>query len=166
MRLALTLCVVVGCGLCGNALSMSVRRRAETLAALIQGVRVLRVHMIRMLEPVSLALTASECPVLEKVGRAMSPGECAGTAWNRVSARESRRGGLIDALAPEDRHALDGLFDQLGESGRKQQEIILSATLNALGKNLSHAEKKAVEAERLYLSLGLLAGLMLALIVI
>ncbi len=166
MRLALAFCVVVGCGLCGNALSMSARRRVETLTGLIQGVRVLRVHMIRMLEPVSIALTASECPALEQLGRAMKPGDSAGRTWRVVAERETRPGGLMDVLTLEDRRALDTLFNQLGESGREQQDILIASTLEALGKNLSDAEKRAGEAERLYLSLGLLTGLMLALIVI
>ena len=166
MRLALALCVIGGCGLCGNAFSMSSRRRAETLSALIQGIRVLRVHMIRMLEPVDIALISSECPVIAQAGKTMQPGECAGEAWRRVAEREARRGGMIDTLTLEDKRAVDGLFDQLGENGRDQQDILLSATLEALSKNLSEAEKRAGEAERLYLSLGLLTGLMLALIVI
>lgn len=166
MRLSLALCVVVGCGLCGNAMSMSARRRAEILLALIRGIRTLRIHMIHMLEPVALALSASDCPALERVGRDMKPGDCAGNAWRRVSGRETRRGGVLDALTAGDRRALDALFDQLGESGRDQQDILLSAAIEALTTNLTEAEKRAGEAERLYLSLGLLAGLTLALTVI
>ena len=68
MRFALALCVVVGCTLCGNAMASAARRRAKLLNRLIHGIRVLRVHMIRMLEPVDAALAGSECPALEQVG--------------------------------------------------------------------------------------------------
>lgn len=166
MRLALALCVVVGCGLCGNAVAASYRRRVELLTALAQGVRVLRVHMLRMLEPVSAALSGSGCAVLQKVGRGMAPGESVGQSWRCVAEHESVRGGLIDALNPADKQALDRLFEQLGESGREQQELLLSSTLELLARQLAEAEAAALAAERLYRSLGVLAGLMLALIVI
>ena len=68
------------------------------------------------------------------------------------------------ALTSEDRTALDGLFSQLGESGREQQDILLTGTISALNRSLEAAEARAREAEKLYLSLGVLVGLMLALI--
>lgn len=161
MRFALAICVVVGCALCGSALSASVRRRAETLAALIEGIKVLRMRMLKLLEPVAAALSGSGCDILAAVGRAMVPGESAGAAWAKVS-----RGGAADALDAADRRTLDQLFSQLGETGRERQELLLSAVLNTLERSLDQARTNARSAERLYLSLGLLVGLMLALIVI
>lgn len=120
--------------------------------------------MLRMLETASQALSASDCPLLRQTGAAMTPGVSAREAWAAVCAAESRRFGGLDALTREDREALDGLFDGLGESGRGQQAILLSETLKALEQNLESAAARAREAERLYGSLGLLTGLMLALI--
>ena len=117
-----------------------------------------------MLEPVATALAGAECPAYERVGRAMRPGVSAGETWTGVAIAERRRGGLIDALTSEDRTALDGLFSQLGESGREQQDILLTGTISALNRSLEAAEARAREAEKLYLSLGVLVGLMLALI--
>lgn len=166
MRFALAICVVVGCALCGSALSASARRRAETLAALIEGIKVLRMRMLKLLEPVAAALSGSGCDILAAVGRAMGPGEAAASAWGKVSQGAGRRGGAIDALDAADRRTLDQLFSQLGETGRERQELLLSAVLNTLERSLDQARTNARSAERLYLSLGLLVGLMLALIVI
>lgn len=166
MRFALALCVVVGCAMCGRAMASASRRRAETLAALVRGLRVLRVHMLRMFEPVGQALAATECPPLMKIGRAMGPGVSAWEAWSAASPGECRRGGSIDALTAEDRRILEDVFRQLGESGREQQDILLSAAIALLEQNRESAAAGAKEADRLYLSLGALTGLMIALIVI
>ena len=122
--------------------------------------------MTRMLEPAARALTLTGCPLLEKTGAAMTPGVSAGEAWKTVKAREDRRGGGMDALTREDREALDRLFEHLGESGREQQARLLNDAVTTLEGNLGSARAREGEAERLYGSLGLLVGLMLALIVV
>ena len=51
-------------------------------------------------------------------------------------------------------------------TGREEQDLLLSGVVEALDRQQQAAQVKAGEADRLYLSLGLLIGLMLALIVI
>ena len=131
---------------------------------LIQGIRVLRVRMLRMLEPVNIALAGSDCAMLRQVGAAMRPGMSAGEAWLAYRKQAGRSG--VDVLAGEDCVVLDQLFAQLGESGREQQSILLDSTVTALGKNLLQAEKRLRETERLYVSVGMMVGLILALAVI
>lgn len=126
----------------------------------------MRIHMIRMLEPVNLALKASDFQALIRVGEAMMPGVSARKAWAAVSGEQFRRGGMLDALTASDRVTLDGFFRHLGESGREAQEALLAETLQTLGQALESAARRAGESERLYLSLGVLTGLMLALMVI
>lgn len=140
------------------------RRRAATLTGLVAGLKNLRVHMARMLEPAATALRGAACPILIQVGDGMTPGVPAREAWSKVRDREARRGGKLDALTREDFNALDGLFDQLGETGREQQAILIGDAIRALQENLSTAGARARECERLYGTLGLLTGLMLALI--
>ncbi len=166
MRFVLALCVVAGCTLCGSAMAGAARRRVMLLDALIQGIRRMRPHMIGMFEPVKRALEASGCPILEAVGGGMGPGVTASAAWLGVRKAEGRRGGGIDALTPEDIDILNGLFDRLGESGRDQQELLLSGVCAALQRNLEAARRRVGEADRLYISLGALTGLMIALILI
>lgn len=166
MRFILALCVVVGCTLCGKALAGASRRRVELLDQLIQGIRMLRVHMTGMFEPVQHALDRTDCPLLNRIGSDMRAGVSAGSAWAGIQEREQRRGGMIDALTREDRQALDGLFMRLGETGRDAQEVLLSGAVRTLEQNRESARHRAGEAEKLYVSLGMLTGLMLALIVV
>ncbi len=166
MRWVLALCVVAGCTLSGCAMAGAARRRVRLLEALIEGVRRMRPHMIGMFEPVKRALEASGCPILEAVGGGMDPGVTASAAWARARKAEGRRGGGIDALSAEDLEILDGLFEQLGETGRDQQELLLNGVCAALQRNLEDARRRVGEADRLYISLGALTGLMIALILI
>ena len=166
MRWMLGICAAAGCVLVGLTMASGCRRRVKVLTELAAGVDDLRVHMTRMLEPAPQALSFTDCPALRQVGAAMTPGVSAREAWAKVRAEESRRGGQLDALTREDLEALDSLFEHLGESGRVQQERLLTDAARALERNLESARESAGEAERLYVSLGVLTGLMLALIVI
>lgn len=158
--------MVIGCTLCGRSLSHGAHRRVELLDSLCRGLRLLKLNMTSMFEPLAHALSSTHCPLLEQVGRALRPGTDAASAWNAVCAREARRGGSMDALCGEDRQVLEGLFRHLGESGRDAQELMLEAAIRRLDENLRAARARALEADRLYISLGLLIGLMLALIVL
>ena len=166
MRLLLALCAVAGGTLCGSAMSGGARRRVRTLESAASGIKLMRVHMIGMFQPVSHALSAAECPLLEAVGEAMAPGVSASEAWTMVRDRERRRGGRLDALTPEDLAALDRLFSGLGESGLDQQKLLLSETIGMLDRSLENARSRSGDADHLYVPLGALTGLMAALVVI
>ena len=122
--------------------------------------------MLHMLEPTGRALEATDCPILRLTGEAMKPGISAMEGWQQTCAARNRWRCGIDALTREDRQALDRLFTHLGESGREQQGLLLDQTIQKLEGFLTAAESKASESEKLYGSLGLLLGLMLALIVV
>ena len=166
MRWMLAMCVAAGCALCGTAMAAGVRRRVAALKTLIYGLKALRVHMLRMLEPAAQALKAANCPILERVGAGMGPGVGAGAAWEAVRDGAGWRGNGLEALTGEDRRVLDGLFGGLGEIGKAQQEIELRSAIQSLEQNLTAASASAGEAERLYGTLGLLVGLMLAMIAV
>lgn len=165
-RIALASCVVFASALCGRAAADAVRRRATTLEALAQGLRALRIHMMDMLEPVQRALERSDCALFNRVCEGMKSGVSAAEAWKAIRRAASRRGGPADALIAADLKALDGLFEHLGQSGPEEQEAMLASALSTLEDLRVSARKRAGEAERLYASLGLLIGLMMALIVI
>ena len=166
MRFVLALCIVAGCALCGRSMAGSARRRYEMLQELVRGIRLLRIHMISMFEPLQQSLSRTGAQLFEMVGDAMKPGVSAGEAWREIRRRETRRGGRIDALNREDLRAFDQLFSHLGESGRDVQDVLLDGAATILGKNLESAEKKAREADRLYVSLGFMTGLAIALAVV
>ena len=166
VRVALALCVVLCGALCGKSLSDGARRRAQALKAIIEGVRRLRVRVTGMFEPVQSALRHADCPLFNLVADGMDGGKSAGAAWSKARDRAGRRGGPAEGLLQEDRQALTRLFDGLGQSGREEQELLLGGTLQSLETLYGAARAKAGEADRLYVTLGLLIGLMLALIVI
>lgn len=162
----LAICAVLGSTLCGKAASDAVRRRHRVLAALAEDLQLLRIHMTGMLMPVQCALDRAGCALMRQVAEGMRQGRSAADAWQSVRESALRRGGPADALAAEDIGALDALFGQLGQSGREEQEVLLDAAMQTVGRLRDGALKKAGEADRLYVSLGFLIGLMLALIVI
>lgn len=166
IRIALALCVVLCGALCGRALAEGAQRRVETLCALVEATRRLRVQMTSLLQPVQLALERSGTPLYSLVAEAMTGGGSAATAWEQVRRRAARRGGAIDSLTDADRKALGDLFAGLGQSGREEQDLLLSGAIEALERLCEAARAKQREADRLYGTLGLLIGLMLALIVI
>ena len=165
-RVALAICAVLGSTLCGKAASVAVRRRYRVLAALAEDLQTLRIHMTGMLMPLQCALDGAGCALLKQVAEAMREGRSAADAWQSIRGRALRRGGTGDALAAEDIGALDALFGQLGQSGREEQGVLLDASVETVGRLRDGALKKVGEADRLYVSLGFLIGLMLALIVI
>jgi len=164
MRWVLALSIIIGCAMCGRSLAGSSRRRASLLEGLVRGVKLLRVHMTGMFEPLAQSLSRTEVPTFDAVADAMRGGMSANDSWEAVKRREFRRGGMLDALTREDQQALDELFSRLGESGRDAQDILLDGASKRLAENLESARVRAREAEKLYGSLGLLTGLMLALI--
>lgn len=166
VRVILALCVTAFSALCGRSLADGARRRAEALRSIAEGLRRLRVRMTGMFEPVSGALAQSGCALFETVAETMGDGASAGEAWRNMLRKPARRGSPVEYLTDADRHALSQLFDALGQSGREEQEILLAAALQSIEALRTGAEAKLGEADRLYAKLGLLVGLMLALIVL
>ena len=165
-RIALSACIVLGSALCGRAMADATRRRAKALKALAEGLRVLKIHMTGMLEPVQCALGAANCPLLALVADGMSGGRSAADAWRAVKPGATRRGGPAEALTPPDVHVLDRLFERLGQSGRAEQGTLIMAAIEDVEALRGEADRRAAQTGRLYTSLGFLTGLMIALIVV
>lgn len=166
MRLALALCIVVSCALGGWSIAASTRRRAAALQAIIEAMKALRIQMTTMFEPLQVCLSRSECALFQQIGAGMGDGVSACDAWQTVRTRARRSGGMIDALAESDVQTLDRAFCHLGESGRASQDLLLKSCIAMLEGARDAAREKSKEADRLYITLGTLLGLMLALIVI
>ena len=92
----------------------------------------------------------------------MAAGGDAAGAWRVLLPAFSRRGGVLDCLAQEDMAALAALFEGLGIGARAEQEALLSKTARELGRLEGEAAKAGAEKGKLYTTLGLLCGLMLA----
>ena len=164
LRLILAAALTLGCTMCGKSLAGAARRRTELLAGLAAGVRSLRLRMISLFEPVRQGLSMSDCPLLVQLSGVMEGGGSAAQAWARIK-RKARPPSAVACLTDQDRRILDALFDKLGESGRSAQEMLLDGAAKALEAQAADSRREAERAEKLYVTLGLLIGLILALIV-
>lgn len=166
IRIMLAVCVVAGSTLFGRSLSSCARRRVVVLDRLIRGTKMLRIHMSGMLENVSEALKLAGYEVFAEIGHEMEKGLSAKDAWYAKKPVFSKRCGPFDALQAKDTEVLDELFEHLGQSGRREQEVVLQSALKRLCEQRESAALQLSEKERLYVSVGFIIGLMLALVVI
>jgi len=165
-RIVFAVFIVIGCTMFGRSMSAAARRRVNVLERLIRGLKMLRIHMSGMLERLSDALAATGCELMTTVGHEMRNDITAKESWMNVKEKTSSRGGMLDALTERDLGIMDDLFENLGTGGRREQEIIILNTLKRLGEQLESAKLQLSERERLYVSVGFLIGLMIALAVI
>ena len=154
---ALTLAGAAG----GHALGAARRQRVRQVSDLRQGVERLTVNMLEKLLPLRQALTAAASPALTLVAQRM---EGRDPAQAFIAAREAlvARDGPLSCLEGEELAALGRLFGQLGASGAAEQRLILREAALNLERVEGRARTKAEEQARLYGTLGLLAGLALA----
>ena len=162
LRLFAAAALAAACALAGRAVAQSCVRRAATLVQLIESVQKLRVDMLDKLLPLKEALMNGHAAMREVAEAMANKGACA--AWREAEGALTRRGGALDSLTSPDLAALAALFDGLGESGAAAQRILLGGALEALEALRREAEKKAREESKLYASLGFLAGLSLAIL--
>lgn len=166
MRIIFAVFIVCGCVLLGKSLSSAMHRRVSTLERLIRGTKMLRIHMSGMLELVSEALSATNCEAFAAVGQEMRNSGSAKQAWQKIRRKMLARGGYLDALSKRDCEILDDLFDNLGASGRREQEIIILSSIRRFEEQLHGAKIQLNERDRLNISIGFLIGLIIALAVV
>lgn len=122
--------------------------------------------MLGLLESTDMALSGNSSNLLRAVGERMTGGVSASEAWQTVAPELRRRGGAADCLEEGDVQLLDRFFSGLGVSGREEQQLLFEGTIRELEERTEAARGTSVQADRLYLTLSTLIGMMLALIVI
>ena len=162
MRVVLVALAALGAALVGRSMASSCVRRARVLRQAMDALQVLRLQMLERRLPLHAALSASRFEALRLAGERMAAGADAKTAWEQTWRTLSRRGGALDCLAREDAEALSTLFGALGTGTRLEQEALFASALRELGRLESEAARFGAEKGRLYTTLGLLCGLMLA----
>jgi stage III sporulation protein AB len=162
LRLFAAAALSVACALAGRAVAGACVRRASTLGELIDSVRRLEVNMLDKLMPLREALQCGH-EAMRAVADAMQ-GCGASGAWHRAKEALLMRGGALDCLACEDVEALCTLFEGLGTSGAAQQRLLIGGAIESLQALKGEADKKAREESKLYSTLGLLAGMSLAIL--
>ena len=113
LKLALAAVVVVGCGLCGAAMT---RGEPAMAVAPRDGRRPRQLRVQIVLRSRSTARSQSG-PAVRARGGSSGRASCAAEAWRRAWETAGRRGGR-GTVCREDVRALERLFDRLGESGR------------------------------------------------
>lgn len=157
LRLVLGAVAIFCCALIGRAFAQGNVRRAKLLAETVDGMQLLKVHMLDRLLPLPAALEKSQAYLLKEVGVLMK-GCSARDAWQALSDREQKRGGCLDCIAAEDADVLDAFFDGLGSSGRSEHKAIFDSAIKALSRLEGVARKDGAEKVKLYTTLGALAG--------
>ena len=161
VKLILACVIAIASMMIGRAYASGGARRARLLSGMMDALQIMRVMMLDRLMPLKTVLVQSASPVFRCIGKQMEDSSAA-DAWRDVRTAQRQRGGLIDCLAEEDLCALDALFEGLGVSGRAQQEVLISNALKAFGCLEAEARKNGLEKSRLYTTLGLLAGIAIA----
>ena len=157
LKIALGTAMIGACALAGRSLARVDHRRARILAETMDGLQLLRVHMLDELVPLENALARSEAFILAQTGQFMA-GRSAYEAWHDVSMRETARGGMLDSLAADDCEAMDRFFVHLGRSSREEQRQVFESAIRELGVLESRARGDGMQKNRLYTALGALAG--------
>ena len=166
LRLVLAAVIVAGCGLCGRSMAWSAARRQRLIGEILDALRMLRVQIVSMLEPLDRALRQTEMPLFVSVADALAGAGGTSEAWKTVCTKECRRGALADCLEQGDRDVLDRLFEHLGESGRTAQDAAIRACIEALETIHAGARERAATTGRLYGTVGFLTGLAIAVLMI
>jgi len=166
LKLMLLLAVVLAFAMCGRVLSGPAERRYKTLCELQRALRTLHIQVCCMLEPLQDALRQADFPLFLSVSDRLSAHESVMDVWRQVKRSECRRGKAADCLSEMDMNILDRLFSRLGSSGIEGQGDAIMGCISSVEAMLDEAKIRAAETGRLYTSLGFLAGLGAAILLI
>ena len=131
-----------------------------------EALKTLKWHIVSRFEPVQLSLMRSGSDLMETVGRRMETGTSAAAAWMAIKQDRTVGRKWLSAYTEGDTELLDRLFGELGQSGRQAQGDLIDGVQEALRARIRSLETEARAADKLYGPLGLLLGLMLALILL
>jgi len=165
MRLAAALALTAACAGLGWSAAQRQTRRVKALEALRRAVSRLEEDMLEKRLPLGEALAASGHALFVRAARA-GDGQPPGEALRAAARALSARGGQLDSLTPADMAAIDRLAGGLGRGSAERQRLLLAETAEELAALSANAEKLAAERNRLYVSLGALGGLALAVMLV
>lgn len=157
LRLALSLVVIAGCALAGRSVARVDMRRARLIAETMDSLQLLRIHMLDGLMPLRAAMEKTPGTVFVGM-RDMPGGGSAREAWAGLKRKEARRGGALDCMGADEREILDRLFESLGETGEEEQRRRFDSAIKELGALEDTLRGEGERRNRLYTTLGALAG--------
>lgn len=166
MRITVACAIVVASALCGHSAAASQQRRCRLIAELIQAIHEMRIRMVVHLEPIETVLKNSGTTLFRNVAVRIGEYGSIYDAWISARGQLTARGCSADCLGEGEIHVLDVMFSGLGESGKHQQDLLLRTCAAEL-ETIAKSEKNRLEQiSRLYTTLGMLLGLMIAVVLI
>jgi len=150
--------ILLACAAAGRSLSNARRRRSELLADILAGMRVLRLRMLNSMEPIGILLRKSDCRIFSSIGNSLREGCSLNECWQEMRETQRRRRGLLSGIAQEEMRLLDDFFRHLGTSGREEQNGLFCSLIPQFEAAQEAAQKRYMDASRLYTGLGALIG--------
>lgn len=142
------------------------RHRYELIGDLLTAMRVLRLRMLNSMEPLGILLRKSDSAIFRSLGNSLWEGGGLGECWQAMRERETRRGGLLAALAGEDLRLLDDFFLNLGRSGRQEQSELFASVIARMEEYQDQARHGYADASRMYTALGTLIGIGICVLIV
>ena len=142
-------------GMAGCAVGSVYRDRARLLKQLLTELEALE-SRIRAGHPVCDALNQPDMKLLQPMAKDIAA-QGIYAAWLRLSATES-----FAAMEETERAELDGLWADMGMLDLQRQLNRFAQVRRQMQKLLEEAERDAAQHSRLFMSLGVLAGLAVA----
>lgn len=158
--------IPLGCAGAGRIMANAKKRRAETMGEILAAVRVLRIRMLNSMEPLSVLLRKSDSALFCDLGNSLWIGSTLSECWAEQKKAGCRKGGALDSFTEADLRILDGLFENLGKSGREEQAEMFARVIAEMEESQAGARKKQAEAAKMYTALGALAGLTVSILLV
>lgn len=162
LKLTMVLFIIAACALCGYSLAGAANEREKFLSELVAALRRLRIYIVDMIMPVEQALKQTDFPVFSAVAARIEKDRSLFDVWRMMAGSEK----ILAVISDSERKVLDGLFEQLGESGRNLQDEMLRGCIRALELYAEEAKERAGKVCRLYTSVGFLMGLAITILLI
>lgn len=166
LRTALAAVIVLGCGLSGKAMARASGRRYAMLKELAEGMRMLRIQIVRAHEQLERALRLAGGEIFSGVADGLSEGMGVLEAWERTSSVMFARGGQADCLTERDKGVLEGLFLRLGHIGSAAQDEAIATCVAGIEMLRDEAGERAASAGRTHVTIGFLVGLAIAVLIV
>lgn len=128
--------------------------------------RVLRLRMLNSVEPIGILLRKSDARLFRDLGNGLWEGGGLEECWQRMRAALTRRGGMLSMLSDEELRVLDGFFQNLGKSGRQEQNQLFSAAIAELEERQVQARQHYLGSSKLCTALGALIGIGICILIV
>lgn len=166
VKLILACAIVIACTLSGRAFADAASRRANTLTELAKALSLLQIQIVHMLQPLNIALQRTENIIFIQIAEKLQDSETVIQAWHAVFKSAAKRGGYADCLHKTEINALNAMFEALGQSVCRGEAALIHGTCEIIEQCRDEAIAENLRSHRLYVSIGALSGLAIAILLI